>query len=223
MSSENRTAHMGDPNSELRSLIAAASACRLCEADLPLGPNPLFQLDSRALILIAGQSPGRRAHLSGTPWDDASGDRLRKWMGIDRETFYDKRNIAVLPMGFCYPGTTSSGDLAPRPECAPAWRRALLNQLHGVRLTLVIGRYAIDYHLPTPRQSLTESTRSWRSYGPNIVPLPHPSPRNQIWLNRNPWFERELLPALRQRIAAILTPDGSPSDLPHHDSQGDDQ
>lgn len=206
-----RAPRTGDANSTLLLLVTAARACRLCEADLPLGPRPLFQLDSRALILVAGQAPGRRAHLSGTPFDDASGDRLRQWMGVDRGTFYNERKIALLPMGFCYPGSTKSGDLAPRPECAPAWRRPLLDQLRRVRLTLVIGRYAIDYHLQTSGRTLTETTRSWRSYWPNVVPLPHPSPRNQIWLKRNSWFERELLPALRQRIADILTPDGSPS------------
>ena len=193
-----------DPNAKLRALIVAARACRLCEAALPLGPKPLFQLDSRAPILIAGQAPGRRAHASGTPFDDPSGDRLREWMGIDRATFYDRRCIALLPMGFCYPGTTRSGDLAPRPECAPAWRRNLLDQLRRIELTLIVGRYAIDYHLQASGRTLTETTKSWRSYWPNIVPLLHPSPRNQIWLKRNPWFEAELIPALRQRVADIL-------------------
>jgi len=194
-----------DPSSELRSLVTAARACRICETTLPLGPKPLFQLDSRAPILIAGQAPGRRAHLSGTPFDDPSGDRLRAWMGVDRACFYDERRIALLPMGFCYPGTAKSGDLAPRPECAAFWRSPLLDRLRDVKLSLVIGRYAIDYHLEPPDRSLTETVKSWRSYWPSIVPLPHPSPRNQVWLKRNGWFESELLPKLRERVADILS------------------
>lgn len=188
----------------LRSLVAAARACRLCEAHLPLGPKPLLQLHASARLLIAGQAPGRVAHVSGTPFDDASGDRLRSWLGIDRATFYDARRVALLPMGFCYPGSGTSGDMAPRPECAPAWRAPLLGKLRAIKLTLVIGRYAMAYHFPGRDAPLTETVRAWRSFWPAIVPLPHPSPRNQGWVRRNPWFERELLPALRQRVAEVL-------------------
>lgn len=194
----------GERAGSLRPLIAAVRACRLCEAHLPLGPKPLLQLHAGARLLIAGQAPGRVAHLSGTPFDDASGDRLRSWLGIDRATFYDARRVALLPMGFCYPGSGASGDLAPRPECAPAWRALLLGKLRAIELTLVIGRYAIDHHLPGRNEPLTETVRAWRKFWPSIVPLPHPSPRNQGWVRRNPWFARELLPALRKRVAELL-------------------
>lgn len=188
----------------LSSLIAAAKACRICEAHLPLGPAPLFQLRASARLLIAGQAPGRIAHRSGTPFDDASGDRLRSWLGIDRPTFYDASRVALLPMGFCYPGSSASGDLAPRPECASAWRASFLRKLAAIELTLVIGRYAMDYHLPGRKKRVTEAVRAWRRFWPAIVPLPHPSPRNQVWFRRNPWFDRELIPALKERVAIVL-------------------
>ena len=157
-----------------------------------------------ARILIAGQAPGRKVHETGVPFDDASGDRLRTWLGVSRETFYDARQIAILPMGFCYPGTGKSGDLPPRPECAPAWREKLLARLKSLELTLVIGQYAQDYHLPDAGESLTEVVRAWRKHWPRVLPLPHPSPRNNIWLKKNPWFEAELLPVLRDRVAKVL-------------------
>lgn len=182
-------------------LLADVRACTLC-AGLPLGPRPILQLDPRARILIAGQAPGKRAHESGTPFDDPSGDRLRDWMGITRETFYDATKIAILPMGFCYPGTGESGDLPPRPECAEAWRRKLLAQLPNLDLTLIIGQYALNWHVPEARsQTLTETVKNWRTHWPQILPLPHPSPRNNRWLKTNPWFEEEILPRLRARIA----------------------
>jgi uracil-DNA glycosylase len=158
--------------------------------------------------LIAGQAPGSKVHASGVPFDDASGDRLREWMGITREVFYDVKKIAILPMGFCYPGTGKSGDLPPRPECAPAWRGQLLSHLTNLRLTLVIGKYAQDYHLPNAGKSLTETVRAWRDNWPNVIPLPHPSPRNNIWLKQNPWFASELLPLLKERVAIILKEKG---------------
>jgi uracil-DNA glycosylase len=127
----------------------------MCEAHLPLGPKPLFQLHADARLLIAGQAPGRIAHLSGIPFDDASGNRLRQWLGIDKPTFYDARRVAILPMGFCFPGSGTAGDLAPRPECAPAWRVPLLERMPAIELTVVIGRYAIDYHLPGRKETLT--------------------------------------------------------------------
>lgn len=185
-------------------LLQNVLGCRICAADLPLGARPVIQAHPAARILIAGQAPGRRVHRSGIPYDDPSGDRLREWMGIDPETFYDPKKIALLPMGFCYPGTGRSGDLPPRPECAPAWRPLLLSQLENTELTIALGRYAQAYHLGTNRLPLTEVVRSWRSYWPALVPLPHPSPRNRGWMRRNPWFSEELLPALRRRIMEVL-------------------
>lgn len=186
-------------------LLARVRACQLCATSLPLGPRPVLQVGSGAKILIAGQAPGRKVHESGVPFDDASGERLRAWMGVDAATFYDPDKIAILPMGFCYPGTGASGDLPPRPECAPAWRDALLALMPSIELTLVIGQYAIDWHLrPGRGVSLTETVRNWRHDWPTRLPLPHPSPRNNIWLKKNPWFEVEVLPALQGRIAAVL-------------------
>ena len=186
------------------SLLAEVRACTICAAHLPLGPRPVVQLDPSARILIAGQAPGRKVHESGIPFDDASGNRLREWMGITREVFYDPKQIAIIPMGFCFPGTGKSGDLPPRPECAPAWREPLLEQLDRVEMTLVLGMYAQDYHFGTKRPKLTELVKSWREYWPELVPLPHPSPRNNIWLRRNPWFEEEVIPALRERVSSLL-------------------
>jgi len=143
-------------------------------------------------------------HESGIPFDDASGDRLREWMGVTRDEFYDPDLLAILPMGFCYPGTGKSGDLPPRPECAPAWRQQLLGHLPQLKVTLVIGQYAQVYHLDKAKSSLTERVKDWRRYWPGVIPLPHPSPRNNIWLSRNPWFEKDLLPALRRRVGEVL-------------------
>jgi uracil-DNA glycosylase len=169
-----------------------------------MGPRPVVQVDPRAQILIAGQAPGRRVHESGVPFDDPSGDRLRDWLGISRDTFYDPAQVAILPMGFCYPGTGKSGDLPPRPECAEAWRQNLLRTLESIGLTLVIGQYAQKWHLPSTQKNLTETVRSWQEYGPGIIPLPHPSPRNNIWLKKNPWFETSLLPELKKSVTAVL-------------------
>jgi uracil-DNA glycosylase len=188
----------------LPALLAEVRACTLCAAHLPLGPRPVLQMHASARILVAGQAPGRKAHASGVPFDDASGERLRAWMGVSREQFYDPRRIAILPMGFCYPGTGRSGDLPPRPECAPAWRDALLAHLKRVALVLVIGQYAQAWHLRDRGGSLTEVVQAWREHGPSVVPLPHPSPRNNGWLKHHPWFESELLPALRSRVAHVL-------------------
>ena len=186
------------------SLIDEVRACTLCSPHLPHGPRPVVQCHPEARLLIAGQAPGRKVHESGKPFDDASGERLREWMGVSRDVFYDPKRVAILPMGFCYPGTGKTGDLPPRPECAPAWRERLLWILRNLELTLVIGQYAQAYHLADARSLLTENVRAWREYWPGTVPLPHPSPRNNIWLRRNPWFEAELLPVLRKRIAAVL-------------------
>jgi uracil-DNA glycosylase len=189
----------------LAALLQTVRACQLCHANLPLGPRPVLQCHGSARILIAGQAPGRKVHASGIPFQDASGDRLRSWLGITPEVFYDERKIAILPMGFCFPGTGASGDLPPRPECAPAWRSELLGHLKNLRLTLVIGQYAQLHHLPNAGSSVTAIVQSWREHWPHVVPLPHPSPRNNRWLIQNPWFEAELLPALKTRVAEALS------------------
>lgn len=185
-------------------LLQQVRACTLCAGHLPLGPHPVLQMHPDARILIAGQAPGRKVHDTGVPFNDASGDRLRDWLGLSRAQFYDPTLVAILPMGFCYPGTGKSGDLPPRRECAPAWRASLLAQLTNLKLTLVVGQYALAYHLPNESGSLTEIVSRWRSFAPGIMPLPHPSPRNNLWLARNPWFEKELVPVLRQRVIDAL-------------------
>lgn len=189
-------------------LLADVRACTLCAAHLPLGPRPVLQLHHAARILIAGQAPGRKVHESGVPFDDASGERLRAWLGVSRDTFYDAQQIAILPMGFCYPGTGTSGDLPPRPECAVAWRSKLLMHMKSVQLTVVLGQYALDFHLPAVlgagAQTVTAKVQDWRTHWPHTVALPHPSPRNNPWLKRNPWFEADLLPVLQSRVAQVL-------------------
>jgi uracil-DNA glycosylase family 4 len=188
----------------LPTLLNQVRACTICELNLPLGARPVLQIHSNAKILIAGQAPGKKVHDSGIPFDDASGKRLREWMGITRDVFYDPKQIAILPMGFCFPGTGKSGDLAPRSECAPAWREQLLNHLNKLEVTIVLGQYAQKYHFGKASSSVTDLVKNWQRYWPNMIPLPHPSPRNNIWLSKNPWFEVELLPALRQRVAESL-------------------
>jgi uracil-DNA glycosylase len=185
-------------------LIESVRQCRICEKSLPLGPRPVLQVHPRAKILVAGQAPGRRVHESGIPFDDPSGDRLREWLGVTRGQFYDETKIAILPMGFCYPGTGKSGDLPPRPECAEAWRHRLLQSLPRITLTLVIGQYAQRWHLPRKHGNLTDTVRAWQDYGPSIIPLPHPSPRNNIWLKKNPWFSESLLPSLKDLTQEAL-------------------
>jgi uracil-DNA glycosylase len=192
------------PIGTFSSLLEEVRSCTICAAELELGPRPIVQLSPQAKILIAGQAPGRRVHESGVAFKDASGDRLRAWMGITPDSFYDPTQVAILPMGFCYPGTGASGDLPPRQECAPAWRERIMGQLTQVRLTLVIGAYAQQFHLPAAPRTVTETVRSWREYGPEVVPLPHPSPRNNVWLKRNGWFEEELVPELRLRVSTAL-------------------
>jgi uracil-DNA glycosylase len=186
-------------------LLADVHACRLCEAHLPHGVRPVLQLHPDARILIAGQAPGRRVHESGVPFDDASGDRLRDWLGVDRATFYDQKAIAILPMGFCYPGTGKNGDLPPRPECAAAWRQPLLALLRDLRWTFVVGRYAMDWHLDADGADVTSMVRAFAGHrARRVTALPHPSPRNNAWLQKNPWFEREVLPEVRRRVRAAL-------------------
>jgi uracil-DNA glycosylase len=191
---------------KLKHLLREISDCRLCEDHLPLGPKPVLQANSQAKILIAGQAPGRKVHETGIPFNDASGDRLRDWMGIDKSIFYDGSKIAILPMGFCYPGTGKSGDLPPRPECAEAWREQLLKTLPKIELILVIGQYAHKYHLGNKqKKNLTETVKSWREYWKKgLLPLPHPSPRNNIWLHKNVWFEKDILPTLKSSVQKLI-------------------
>ena len=190
---------------DLAALLAAIRACRLCEADLPLGPKPTLVAAASARILIAGQAPGTRVHATGIPWNDASGDRLRAWLALDRTAFYDARRIAIVPMGFCYPGKNASGDLPPRPECAATWHDSLLDLLPNVRLIVAAGSYAHAYHLGRRRKAtLTETVRAWRTFRPKVVPIPHPSWHNTRWLKQNPWFEAETIPYLRARVARLI-------------------
>lgn len=189
----------------LASLLARIRACEICAPHLPHGPRPVLQIHDQASVLIVGQAPGRRVHESGVPFQDPSGVRLRGWMGVDETTFYDASKIAILPMGFCFPGAGSSGDKPPRPECAPAWRDAVLERMSHVRLTIVLGRYAQAYHLGSDVKSVTDAVRAWRDYWPDKLPLPHPSPRNQAWFKKNAWFESEVLPLLRTRVRELIS------------------
>ena len=175
--------------------------CTLCEPTLPLGANPMIKGNKTAKILIAGQAPGIKVHQSSIPFNDASGVRLREWMGVDEQVFYDEDIVAIVPMGFCYPGKGKSGDLPPRVECAKTWHKQLLSLLPNIELTLAIGQYAQHYHLKQQMKgNLTETVKAWRDYAPAVLPLPHPSPRNNIWLKRNSWFESDVLPYLKSRI-----------------------
>lgn len=190
----------------MEKLLAEIQHCTVCAPYLAFGPRPVVQLGPQARILIAAQAPGKKAHETGIPFNDASGSRLREWLGVDRDTFYDKEKVAILPMGFCYPGKGKSGDLPPRTECKKIWHAEVLDHLRNIQLKLVIGRYALAYYLPQLQPStLTATVRSWRRLWPELVLLPHPSPRNTLWLRRNPWFENDVVPALRQRVDEILS------------------
>lgn len=188
-------------------LLKEIKACTICQ-DLPLGPNPILQFSAKAKILVAGQAPGKITHHKDRPFDDASGDRLRQWLGVNRDTFYDPDKLAVVPMGFCYPGKGKSGDLAPKAICAQTWRKKILTVLPNIELTLVIGKYAKDWHLPERKEkNLTETVRNWQHYIEQdnpVLPLPHPSPRNNIWLKKNPWFEEEVVTFMRQRVSELI-------------------
>jgi uracil-DNA glycosylase len=189
---------------EIETLLQQIRACRVCEAHLPLGPKPVLRAAESARLMIVGQAPGRRVHETGIPWNDPSGDRLRLWLNMSREVFYNERRIAIIPTAFCYPGTGASGDLPPRPECAPLWHPQLRAQLPHVRLTLLVGRYAQAYYLgKRAKKTLGATVQCWQEYLPEFLPLPHPSPRNQRWFKLNPWFEQNLLPVLRQRVDAL--------------------
>ena len=191
-------------NNDFAQLLAQVRACQLCQAHLPLGPRPVVQMAPQARIMIIGQAPGTRVHATGIPWNDPSGDTLRSWLQVSREQFYDPTLFAIMPMGFCYPGRGKSGDLPPRPECAPTWHQQLLEQLPNIELTLLIGQYAQRYYLKKRYRTLTETVYHWRDVGPALFPLPHPSPSNRYWLSKNPWFEQETVPALRRRMQQAL-------------------
>lgn len=192
-------------NISLALLLNEVRQCRACEAQLPLGPRPIVQVGEHARILIVGQAPGKAVHESGIPWNDASGETLRRWMGISTETFYDSGKVAIIPMGYCYPGRGKSGDLPPRRECAELWLDKLLGHLQEIRLTLLVGQYAQKHFLGAKRKAtLTATVEAWQAYVPDFFPLPHPSPRNTPWLRRHPWFEESLLPELRHQVAQAL-------------------
>ena len=202
------------PTQSLESLLDSVRSCRVCEAHLPLGPRPVLQAGTTARILVVGQAPGARVHASGIPWDDPSGDRLRAWTGLDKKRFYDPSQIAIIPMGYCYPGRGKGGDLPPRRECAELWLGRLLASMPHIQLTLLIGVYAQRHFLGSRRKaSLTETVKAWREFEPQYVPLPHPSPRNTPWFQRNPWFDQDLLPMLKQRIASLGV-NGDPNQPP---------
>jgi uracil-DNA glycosylase len=190
----------------LDALLAEVRACRLCEAQLPLGPRPVLRASPSARVMIVGQAPGTKVHATGVPFDDPSGDRLRAWLGVDRDTFYDQTRIAIVPMGFCYPGRLPrGGDRPPRPECAPAWHDRLRAALPAVELTLLVGGYAQARYLgPRRGGSVTDTVAAWRDFLPDFVPTPHPSWRTLNWAKRNPWFEGEVVPELRRRVHALL-------------------
>lgn len=199
----------------LPDLLDEVRRCRACAEKLPLGPRPVVQIGAEARVLIAGQAPGRKVHQTGVPFDDPSGDTLCAWLGIDRATFHDPRKIAILPMAFCYPGRGRSGDLPPPAECAPLWRAKLLAMMPKIVLTLVIGRHAQRHHLDRDgKPTLTETVRAYADYLPDVFPLPHPSPRNGPWLKRHPWFEKEVIPALRGTVAHALETSGNNIPMP---------
>lgn len=188
----------------MNQLLEEIRACTYC-LDLPLGPRPVLNFSTNSKILIVGQAPGTAVHKTGIPWNDPSGDRLREWMQVDRETFYDVNNFSIVPMGYCYPGRGKSGDLPPRKECAELWLQKILAAIPQIELTLLIGQYAQDYFLGTKRKkTLTETVRTWREYLPKYLPLPHPSPRNNIWLKKNEWFEKDVVPYLADTIHRLL-------------------
>jgi len=192
------------PADPLEALLCEVRACRLCEAQLPLGPRPVLRAHANARVLIVGQAPGTRVHATGIPWNDPSGERLRDWLQVDRATFYDELRFAIIPAGLCYPGRGRSGDLPPRPECAPTWHPRLRALLPRIELTLLVGQYAQAFYLGLRRKAtLTATVHAWREYLPDFLPLPHPSPRNTRWLQVNPWFARDVLPELRERTRQL--------------------
>ncbi|MDF2155876.1 uracil-DNA glycosylase family protein [Vibrio sp. CAU 1672] len=188
----------------LATLLQQVRACQLCAHELPLGANPVVQAGKDARLLIIGQAPGTRVHQTSIPWNDPSGNRLRQWLEIDKDVFYNENKVAIIPMGFCYPGKGNSGDLPPRKECAPTWHKPILDLLPNIELTLLIGQYSQQYYLSNKPKTLTQTVKQWRDWEPDYIPLPHPSPRNTLWLKNNPWFEDEVLPYLKKRVHSML-------------------
>jgi uracil-DNA glycosylase len=196
--------------SRLDALLKEIRTCQMCEGALPLGPKPVLRASTTAKLLIVGQAPGRRVHETGIPWNDPSGDRLRTWLGMTREEFYDERRIAIVPTGLCYPGSGPRGDSPPRPECAPLWHPRVRALMPRIELTLLIGRYAQAYYLAGRRKkTLRETVQAHGEYLPEFLPLPHPSPRNRMWLKKNPWFEENVVPLLQARVAKVLHRSGA--------------
>jgi len=186
-------------------LLSQIRNCSICTEHLPLGPRPIVVGHPKSKIAIIGQAPGTKVHKTGIPWDDPSGKQLRKWLNVTDEQFYNEQLFALIPMGFCYPGKGKSGDLPPRPECAPLWHKALVNQMSDLKLTILIGQYAQKYYLgDTMKRNLTETVRDYKEYLPHYIVLPHPSPRNRFWLSKNPWFDKMVLPDLRERVLISL-------------------
>lgn len=195
---------MADRSDSLEKLLTNVRACNIC-SDLPLGPSPLLQAGTSAKILIAGQAPGNKTHEKGRPFDDQSGKRLRTWLGVTEDQFYDPSLFAIIPMGFCFPGTGKGGDLPPRTECAPQWRAPLLDHLPGIELTLILGQYALGWHLGGAQsKTLTGTVERWEEFWPTALPLPHPSPRNIRWFKANPWFDADVIPVLQKRVAKLI-------------------
>ena len=189
----------------MQSLLHEIRKCEICKTHLSHTPRPVLNASESSKILIIGQAPGAKVHASGIAWDDKSGENLRSWLGVDHASFYDPGKIGIVPMGFCYPGKGKSGDLPPRPECAPQWHELLLNELKAVQLTLLVGQYAQNYYLGNrAKKSLTETVKHFGEYLPDYFVLPHPSPRNNIWRAKNPWFDRDVLPMLKKQISQIL-------------------
>ena len=187
-------------------LLTDIRKCTLCAEYLPKGPKPILQASRLSKILIIGQAPGQKAHDSGIPWNDASGDRLRLWLGVDKKAFYDPDIFALMPMGFCYPGKSNGGDAAPRPECAPKWHHQLLGNMPDISLTLLIGQYAQKYYLKDKaKENLTETVLAYKEFLPNYLPMPHPSPRNVAWFLKNKWFENDLIPILRTEVSKVMS------------------
>ena len=191
---------------ELQQLLQQIHSCNLCQEFLPLGTNPVLRVSTQSKILIVGQAPGIRVHKTSIPWNDPSGDKLREWLGVDKEVFYDEKNFAIVPMGFCYPGKGKSGDLPPRTECSETWHPKLLPFLPNIELTLLFGKYALDFFLKeTKKKTLTETVANYHEYLPSFIPMPHPSPRNRLWLKKNKWFEEEIIPILRNKTELLLS------------------